>query len=93
MEKFTPKTHDLFQGRSSSHSWCLPAPSTQHLHAENEQQVNHVAKAGAGGNLTWKHNSSTFLSSDFIPKCISSSILYVKIKSNQLQPHNNWPVS
>lgn len=39
----------------------------------------------------WKHDFPTFLSSDFMPKCISSSIPYFKIKSKQHQPHKNWP--
>lgn len=66
---------------------CPPAPSDQRLHADNKQQVSCTAKAGAGRNLTWKHDAPTFLSSDFIHQCISSSIPYFKIKSDQLQPH------
>lgn len=69
-----------------------PAPSDQCLYTENEQQMNPKAKAGAGRNLIWKRDFSTFLLSDLMPKCISSFIPYFKIKSKTLQPHKNLPL-
>lgn len=67
-------------------------PREQCLHAEKwTRDVNHMAKAGVGRNLLWKHGFSRIPSSDFLYQCISSSIAYVKVKSNQLESHNNWP--
>lgn len=67
-------------------------PWEQCLHAEKwARDVNHMAKAGVSRNLLWKHDFSMFPSSDFPYQCISSSIAYIKVKSNQLESHNNWP--
>lgn len=52
MERAPSKTKDLFPGRPSFQSLCSPAPGDQCLQADNDQQANHMAKAGAGRNFT-----------------------------------------
>lgn len=82
------KMHDLFEGRASP-------TGNAHLPGEENQALgSHVATVtmatvSVSRNCIWKRDPSIFPPSDFIHKRISSSILDFKVRSEQLQPHNN----